>query len=141
VRWSAGAGGGPLSLLSHAERIGDYCKNIYQLACMGCVLGTPDEMKELIALKDRISRLIVRAQGIYKSQDQEDATGFLEEVSQISSICEDQVRAGLRSSSENKAAHVLAHRYFKRVVSHTGKIVASVVMPLDKLDYFDEPKK
>ncbi|MFT7668246.1 MAG: phosphate transport system protein [Planctomycetota bacterium] len=130
-----------MSLVKDAERIGDYCKNIYQLACMGCELGTPDERKELIALKDRISRLIVRAHGIYKSQDEEDAKGFLEEVSQLSSICENQVRAGLKAKGENKAGHVLIHRYFKRVISHTGNIVTSVVMPLDKLDYFDEPKK
>ena len=129
-----------MSLVKDAERIGDYCKNIFQLAQVGADLGTPEELNQMIVLKDRISRLIVRAHGIYKSQDAVDAKGFLEETGKLSSICEGIVREGLKAVGENRAGRVLAHRYFKRVVNHTGNIVTSVVMPLDKLDYFDEPE-
>lgn len=130
-----------MSLVKDAERIGDYCKNIFQLARVGAVLGTPEQTAEMVILKDRISKVIVRAHGIYKSQDEDDAKGFLDETADISSTCEGIVRDDLRSVGENRAGRVLAHRYFKRVVSHTGNIVTSVVMPLDKLDYFDEPKR
>lgn len=129
-----------MSLVKDAERIGDYCKNILQLAQVGAPLGSPDEVAQMILLKDRISKLIVRAQGIFKSQNETEAKDFLEETGELSKACDSAVLEGLQSTTENRAARVLAHRYFKRVVSHTGNIVTSVVMPLDKLDYFDEPK-
>lgn len=128
-----------MSLVKDAERIGDYCKNIFQLARVKPNLGTAEEVREMVVLKDRISKLVVRAHGIYDSQDEEDAKGFLDETGELSTICENIVLQGLAAKGENMAARVLAHRYFKRVVSHTGNIVTSVIMPLDKLDYFDEP--
>jgi hypothetical protein len=35
-------------------------------------------------------------------------------------------------------ARALAHRYLKRIVAHVMNILSAVVMPLDRLDYFDE---
>jgi hypothetical protein len=32
----------------------------------------------------------------------------------------------------------LAHRYLKRVVAHLMNLLTAVIMPLDRLDYFDE---
>ena len=36
----------------------------------------------------------------------------------------------------NVVGPALAYRYFKRVTSHAGNVVTSIVMPLDKLDYY-----
>ena len=35
-------------------------------------------------------------------------------------------------------AYTLAARYHKRIAAHLGNIASSLVMPLHKLDYFDE---
>ena len=35
-------------------------------------------------------------------------------------------------------ARALAHRYLKRVVAHLMNLLSAVIMPLDRLDYFDE---
>jgi hypothetical protein len=35
-------------------------------------------------------------------------------------------------------ARALTHRYLKRVIAHLMNVLSAVIMPLDKLDYFDE---
>ncbi len=129
-----------MRLVKDAERIGDYAKNLYGLAAARPPLGGDAERKAMIDLKDRVSKLIVRAHGLFESQNDSDARAFLEEVHQIEGECDAQVDLGLHARKDNASARVLAHRYFKRVTSHTGNIVSSLVVPLDKLDYFDEPR-
>ena len=50
------------------------------------------------------------------------------------------VADGFKTLTEgpNLAGVALTARYFKRVASHAANIVTSIVMPLDKLDFFDE---
>lgn len=129
-----------MSLVKDAERIGDYGKNIYDLAATSPPLGDEAQRSSLIELKDRVSKLIVRAHGLFEAQSDEGAREFLAEVQTLEDECDAAVDEGLHIEGENAAARVLAHRYFKRVISHTGNIVTSLVVPLDKLDYFDEPR-
>ena len=35
---------------------------------------------------------------------------------------------------------MLCYRYYRRILSHAINIVASVVLPVDYLDYYDEDK-
>ncbi|MFT7487156.1 MAG: phosphate transport system protein [Candidatus Paceibacteria bacterium] len=129
-----------MSIVKDAERIGDYAKNLYDLAAARPNLGSDERRASMIVLKDRVSKLIVRAHGLYQSQDDAAGATFLGEVKGIEDDCDAVVEEGLACTNENAAARVLAHRYFKRVVSHTGNIITSLVVPLDKLDYFDEPR-
>ncbi len=129
-----------MSLVKDAERIGDYGKNLYDLAAAKASLGTPERRAAMITMKDQISKLLVRAHELYRDQDEKNATSFMEEIRLLEDQCDDVVKEGLASSTTNAAACVLAHRYFKRVVSHAGNIISSLLVPLDKLDYFDEPR-
>ena len=91
-------------------------------------------------LKDEVSKLIVRAHGLFEQQDSDKARDFLGEVAKLEDQCDTAVEALLQPAGRNAAVTVLAYRYFKRVISHIGNVVTSLVVPLDKLDYFDEPK-
>ena len=44
----------------------------------------------------------------------------------------------LALTNDNAAGRALAYRYLKRVTSHASNVVTALVMPLDKLDFFDE---
>jgi phosphate transport system protein len=125
-----------MSLVKDAERIGDYAKNIFDLAAAKVVLG-PDDRTALISLKDRVSKLLVRAHFLFEKQDSLGARPFLDEVKRTEDECDAAVARLLDVSGRNKAGEVLTYRYFKRVTSHIGNIVTSLVVPLDKLDYFD----
>ena len=130
-----------MSLVKDAERIGDYAKNIFDLTRVGIDLTAGPREGSLIELKDKISKLIVRAQGLFEKQDTERAREFLIEVAALEDECDAAVDELLTVTDRNAASAVLIHRYFKRVISHIGNVVTSLVVPLDKLDYFDEPKE
>lgn len=126
-----------MSLVKDAERIGDYAKNIFDLAKLGGVeLGDEGQLAELVVLKDRISKMLVRARGLFELQDESAATVFLEEADELQKQCDAAVNARLVTRGRNEAGAVLLQRYFKRVLGHVGNIVTSIVMPVDKLDYY-----
>lgn len=128
-----------MSLVKDAERIGDYAKNLFDLAVHSRESFTEDERRQLVDRKDRISRLLAKARNIYDGQDEDAARRFLEECKEIEDACDAAVHGSLAVTDRNLAATVLTNRYFKRVISHAANIVTSLVMPIDKLDYFDEP--
>lgn len=125
-----------MSLVKDAERIGDYAKNLFGLAREARDMRTSDEHARLVQLKDRISNLLVRAHGLFESRDDDRARSFLEDTHNVERLCDARVTELLLEEGQNRASVVLAYRYFKRVASHTGNIVTSIVMPVDKLDYF-----
>ncbi|HEX2189691.1 MAG TPA: hypothetical protein VHG51_12370, partial [Longimicrobiaceae bacterium] len=51
-----------------------------------------------------------------------------------------RVSAMIRADDQGPqaVARALAYRYLKRVVAHLMNLLSAVIMPLDRLDYFDE---
>lgn len=131
-----------MSLVKDAERIGDYAKNIFDLAKLGrpgsggVDLGDEAEVAQLVVLKDRASKMLVRARGLFELQDESAANAFLEEVDDLQKQCDRAVTERLLRKGRNEAGPVLLQRYIKRVLGHVGNIVTSIVMPVDKLDYY-----
>lgn len=128
-----------MSLAKDAERIGDYAKNLFDLAVARPWLGNDDDRRELIALKDRISRVLVRSKALYEQEDASAARAFLAECHEIEDVCDARIEAAVSHEGNNAAGLALACRYFKRVVSHASNVITSLVMPLDKLDFYDAP--
>ncbi len=130
-----------MSIVKDAERIGDYAKNIFDLTKAGIDLDAGPHEKALVPLKDEVSKLIVRAHGLFEKQEEvAKARAFLDDVTKLEDQCDAAVDDLLRPTGRNAAVTVLAYRYFKRVISHVGNIVTSLVVPLDKLDFHDEPR-
>jgi len=125
-----------MSLVKDAERIGDYSKNLFEVACVGADLGDEEQRKFLVTMKDEVSRFLVRAQGCFDKQDEESSRELLHEIDKFNSLCDQVVGEMMRVTGRNEAARVLTVRYFKRVASHVGNILSSVVMPVHKLDFF-----
>ena len=128
-----------MSLVKDAERIGDYGKNLFDLAA----LRRPVEdtrRDELLAMKEQASRMLVRAKNIYRSEDEDAAREFIQEAGDFAVKCDERTAECVRSETGTgtAACTALAYRYLKRIVAHTMNIITSVVMPFDKLDFFDE---
>ncbi|TDJ66551.1 MAG: hypothetical protein E2O39_16250 [Planctomycetota bacterium] len=125
-----------MSLVKDAERIGDYAKNLFDLAILRPELGDEEELTHLVEEKDRLSRLLVRSQGLFDSHDVDAARVFLKEADAFADRCDAEIDRRIKSTGKNEATLVLCLRYFKRVMSHAANIVTSIVMPVDKLDYY-----
>ncbi|MFT4710275.1 MAG: phosphate transport system protein [Bacteroidia bacterium] len=128
-----------MSLVKDAERIGDYGKNVFDLAAIGRPV-VDDKHKELLEMKEQVSRMLMRAKNIYRVEDEEAAREFIKEAGEFGKLCD--LRTGEmvnRTEGDGAvAATALTYRYFKRIVSHSMNIITSVVMPFDKTDFFDE---
>ncbi len=131
-----------MSIVKDAERIGDYCKNIFDLARdgRGCA---PEVMDDLLECKSKITRLLAKARNIYQTEDLEDAKAFVAQADALAQHCDAQaVKMVQREDADGRSAtSALAYRYFKRIVSHSLNIITSILVPVDKLDYYDEDEE
>lgn len=128
-----------MSLVKDAERIGDYAKNMFDLALLGC--DFPADVKEdLVELRATLSRMLAKARNIYSTENEDDAREFVAQAEAISKHCDARTEAMvLREDVDGKSANsALAYRYFKRVNAHALNIITSLLVPLDRLDYWDE---
>jgi phosphate transport system protein len=126
-----------MSIVKDAERVGDYGKNLFDLAELSPQVPSGEHRDCLVGLKDRISRLMASCREIFDSQKREEATELIVEAKQIEDLCDEKIRTLIQGGgpSDMAPAYVLAYRYFKRVTSHVRNIASSVVQPLHKLDF------
>ena len=131
-----------MSIVKDAERIGDYCKNIFDLSVMGPVVA-PEAKSDLLECKSSITRLLAKARNIYKSEDMEDAKVFIAKADALAQHCDAQAAAMVKREDRdgNSAITALAYRYNKRIVAHALNIITSLVVPVDQLDYYDEDEE
>ncbi|HUT12711.1 MAG TPA: PhoU domain-containing protein [Thermoguttaceae bacterium] len=126
-----------MSIVKDAERVGDYAKNIFDLAELTAHPPTGEHRERLIVLKDRISKLMGAARKVFDAQDKDGAADVICEAQKAEDFCDEQIRALLQAEQDvdMPAAYVLAYRYFKRVISHTRNIASSIIQPIHKLDF------
>lgn len=131
-----------MSIVKDAERIGDYSKNLFEVAIVGPKSKDDDYYADLVENKNRISRMLQECRDLHSSQNVEAARAFLKRCESLSRHCDAQVDLllGPAPGTDQAAATVLAYRYLKRVVAHMHNIVTSIVMPVDQLDYFEKDK-
>jgi phosphate uptake regulator len=132
-----------MSIVKDAERVGDYAKNIFDLAVSARSFPSDPLAPEIAKLKDRVSRMLAKMRSLYDSQDPDQANEFLQEADRILDECDRQIAQLLKGAdiTRQPVAAALMYRYVKRVMAHSMNIVSSVVMPIDKLDYFDEDRR
>ena len=123
-----------MSLVKDAERIGDYAKNILDLARHEGFLD-PEEQGQVSGMAAKASQMLGQAALLFDSQDKIAAAAFLQEEHALRHQCEDAIDKWVDATDKNHAAACLLVRFIKRVAGHAGNVVSSVVMPLDKLDF------
>ena len=130
-----------MSIAKDAERIGDYCKNLFDLAVQHPFSTENEVGSELVQAKNKVSQLLGHLVSVYASQDATEAKAFLRECDGVEDICDKRVSALVdnpSSAGTDAVAAALAYRHLKRITAHAMNIVTSIVMPVDKLDFFDE---
>ena len=131
-----------MSVVKDVERIGDYAKNIYDVAAQGVDLSTAPDRDQLIQYRDRISSMISEASTIFADDDRERAAGFISEADALLDEFDGHVSKLVTTEEPGREAvpRALLFRYYKRIVAHLMNLLSAVVMPLDRLDYFDEDR-
>jgi len=131
-----------ISLTKDIERVGDYCKNIEEVFSRAQDLKKDPIASTLENMRKKIFVWFEQTQKAFDTNDRELARITREEAYLYEKEC-DRLVWGLVAdiNGRNGVAAALALRFFKRVIAHLGNICTSVIMPFDKLDYFDKQQR
>jgi phosphate uptake regulator len=131
-----------MSVIKDAERIGDQCKNIWDLGNMGVDFSEAEDVDELRRLRDQTSRFIAEAGRIYRERDTAAAHELISALDTVLDEYDACVERQIGSSATPREAvpRALLCRYLKRITAHLMNLLTSLVMPLDRLDYYDEDR-
>ena len=131
-----------VSVVIDIERIGDYTKNIYDLA-----LNHPSKLvggnyeESLLEVEESTRQFFIDSVKSFKEQDIDLARRLMEDYkTEISSKCEEITKAivsGKSSdiSSSDAAAIALYARYLKRISAHCRNLISSIVNPFERIGY------
>jgi phosphate transport system protein len=130
-----------MSVVKDVERLGDYAKNLVEAVDLHPG-PLPDHplVQELGEIRAAVEGLAREAADVYGRSDRPRATELTREGRSVARRCEDLVAKVAASDFSPSAAVTvaLASRYYKRIEKHLLNLLSSVIMPLHKLDYFDE---
>jgi phosphate transport system protein len=129
-----------MSIVKDIERIGDYAKNLFDVAADGGQLHDVPDADEMQALRRRVADLISQTGTTFADRDADRAYELLSEGDELLDRFDDLVSALVGGDDQGPKAvsRALTHRYLKRIVAHLMNVLSAVVMPIDQLDYFDE---
>jgi phosphate uptake regulator len=131
-----------MSVVKDAERVGDYCKNMMDLPDYH-PLGSDanDVTAELKRIQMVVEGLFPTVLAAFREEDEAAGAVLVRQEREVTSACEDVIEQVLKSpglSNRQAVTYTLLARFHKRVAAHLGNIASSLVMPIHKLDYFDE---
>ena len=131
-----------VSVVIDIERIGDYTKNIYDLAVNhpkkldgGMVEDKLQEIEEASFI------LFQESIDAFKNQDIEKARGLMgeykEQISSQSDLITNDIIAGkvIDLDIGSASAASLYSRYLKRIAAHSRNLISSVVNPFERIGY------
>ncbi|MCH1514203.1 MAG: PhoU domain-containing protein [Acidimicrobiales bacterium] len=129
-----------MNMIKDLERIGDYNKNIFDLAEEGVSFTESPEIDSILSLRDEVSSRISLMGEILSVRDEERARTYIERGDELRKDFDRRVNELLHSTEAAVTAvpKALLFRFLKRVSAHSSNVVSAVVMPVDQLDYFDE---
>jgi phosphate uptake regulator len=129
-----------MSIVKDIERLGDYAKNLLDLGLDGADFSTLPDAAEVRQLAIDVSAYITDVGEVFRARDVARARPLLGYGDRILDQCDDRVSALVSGADagEQPVARALCYRYIKRVVAHLMNVLSAVIMPVDKLDYFDE---
>jgi len=132
-----------MSIVKDAERIGDQAKNIYDL---GRVHPTPPDdavYADLAALRGDVLAQLADLVGIFDPPDEPRAQGVVDTGRRVLAHCDERLMALVRGEAptERPVDAALLYRHVKRVSAHAMNIAAALLLPLDRLDMWDEDEE
>ena len=129
-----------MSVVKDIERVGDYAKNLLDLARDGADLSKAPNAAEWRKLSAEISTFIADAGRAFHARDSARSRTLRQQGDRLLSFFDERVSVLIRQDPPESQAvpRALAHRFLKRVVAHLMNLLSAVIMPMDRLDYFDE---
>ncbi len=130
-----------MSLVKDVERIGDYAKNLAEtLDVSGTTLPDDDTVAELREIRNGVEGVFEVVAEVFAQSDEEEAVELIRQGRDMSHRCDALIDRIAKSDYDaaTTVAVTMGTRFYKRIGAHLLNILSGVVMPLHKLDYYDE---
>ncbi len=131
-----------VSVVIDIERIGDYAKNIHDLArAHSARLAAKSLEPEVAAIEERVAGLFRDTVAAFRTSDVEKSRAIMVDYKEgLSARCDDLVNRIVSGrvtdlSGGEAAAIALYVRYLKRIGAHSRNIITSVVNPFHRIGY------
>ena len=149
VHFSVHAGGDAtemlvfMNMVKDLERIGDYNKNVFDLAEEGVSFSGADDLVRILGFRDEISSRIALMGEILTVRDEERARAYIARSDELRREFDNLVNELVHSTEPalHAVPRALLYRFLKRITAHSMNVVTAVVMPVDRLDYYDEAEE
>ena len=146
VHFSVHAGGDAtemlvfMNMVKDLERIGDYNKNVFDLAEEGVSFAEADDLERILGFRDEISSRIALMGEILTVRDEERARAYIARSDELRREFDNLVNELVHSTEPalHAVPRALLYRFLKRITAHSMNVVTAVIMPVDRLDYYDE---
>jgi phosphate transport system protein len=130
-----------MSLVKDVERIGDYAKELSVIPEFAPPSFSEHEIvQELRLIRAGVDEMMAHLQGVLNTYDNEQAVKMIRHGRGLIDRGDGVLRL-LAAHSFDPATHtalVLGTQYYRRLCGHALNLLSSVVVPLHKLDYYDE---
>ena len=131
-----------MSVAKDIERIGDKCKDIWELTGMGANLSVGDDTEELTKHRSHVAQLIEWTLDAFTTEDAQKVHELISTINDDAEHYDSHVLQFVQTDlpSRYAAPRALFYRYIKRLSRHLSNILSSVVMPVDRLDFYKKSK-
>lgn len=130
-----------VSIIIDIERIGDYTKNIVELAMNhpGKLHGGKYE-EDLQRTEAAVEDCLLRTRSCFESGDQDLAFNLLKEYEWVNPLCDKHLMGLVKEEDKDiqpgdAVSLAMYFRWLKRINSHLRNITTSIVNPFDKIGY------
>jgi phosphate uptake regulator len=129
-----------MNMIKDLERIGDYNKNIFDLADDGVSMAEAPDLDQVLGYRDEISSRIALMGELLTTRDEDRARAYIARGDEMRRDFDARIIELLHSTETAMVAvpRALLYRFLKRVTAHSLNVVSAIVMPVDRLGYFDE---
>ena len=131
-----------MNVVKDAERIGDYLKNVFDVAHELMPAGADRALyvEKLKGFADVMRDMMVETAEAFGESDEEKCKQIIETSRAQGTALEEAIAEVTHSGLDTSDAVciVLVMRFYKRIFMHLCNIATTVVMPLDKMDFYDE---
>ncbi|MFY0991197.1 phosphate signaling complex PhoU family protein [Halomonas sp. C05BenzN] len=129
-----------MSVGKDAERIGDYCKNVFEVGAFYTEgFHVPRYQEPLDGMAEQLGGLFGKLIEATRDSDEEQAQRVLTATRDVRRDCDALIEALLREEGQiafhEAVAYSLLARHYKRVASHLANIATAVTGRLEDLDF------
>ncbi|PID27120.1 MAG: hypothetical protein CR982_06625 [Candidatus Cloacimonadota bacterium] len=128
-----------ITVSSDIERLGDYCKNLYEVVEIREKLTNSNLNKEKDLYLRDIKEMFKNTKKAFYETSKEAAEKVVNKHFEIkTNIDKKLLEIAIMDTKENLVIYALLLRYLKRISSHLRNICTSVINPIDEIGFYME---